>query len=192
MATLFVPQPGRIELRDKLLPTERIFSDVQGTGPGLAKREECSHLREMGNCVVSRGWAKEEVVKMKARFAEKQQQYGDIWQEGDNTAQTIRNVAIKRSGHDRWGVRKIPLVACDDFLKRVYFTPWYGEWADLIEPILARLDPPVRREQLIRCLFAGRKTSSCVDANDVKHGKSVYRHLSDFSFVPVQICLLVV
>lgn len=37
---------------------------------------------------------------------------------------------MKRQAHDRWGISKIVLVYCDDFLKRVYTFPWFQqpEW----------------------------------------------------------------
>lgn len=34
---------------------------------------------------------------------------------------------MRRQAHDRWGISKIVLVYCDDFLKRVYTFPWFQE-----------------------------------------------------------------
>ena len=156
----YVPQPGHISLRDKILPTEYLFSAVQSTTRGQELRENRDHLKDISSWAVSRGWAKEEALEIKNRLDDRSLKYGDLWEEGGGSAQAKGNVVMKRAGHDAWGVKKIPLVMSDDFMNKVYVCPWYEEWADLIEPILARFDPPVKKEQLIRCLFASTSNST--------------------------------
>jgi hypothetical protein len=45
-----------------------------------------------------------------------------LWNE-KNAA--TNNVSITRPSHDAWGIKKIILVFCDDFLNTIYTLPWY-------------------------------------------------------------------
>jgi len=59
----------------------------------------------------------------------------DLWDPA-NAAQT--NVHIIRPSHDAWGIKKIALIFCDDFLRDVYEMPWYHasvQMQQAIEPI---------------------------------------------------------
>jgi hypothetical protein len=76
----------------------------------------------------------------------------DLWDPA-NAAQT--NVHIIRPSHDAWGIKKIALIFCDDFLRDVYEMPWYHasvQMQQAIEPILEALN--VNRERVVRCLLA--------------------------------------
>jgi len=60
----------------------------------------------------------------------------DLWDEA-NAA--VHNVRIQRPSHDAWGIRKVVLVFCDDFLQRIYELPWWHdrpEIRDAVKPIL--------------------------------------------------------
>ena len=48
----------------------------------------------------------------------------NLWNE-QNAAKY--NVKITRPSHDRWGIKKIVLMFCDDFLHTTYTLPWYQE-----------------------------------------------------------------
>lgn len=65
---------------------------------------------------------------------------------------SVNNVAITRPSHDNWGIGKIVLIFCDDFLKNVYEMPWYSTFSQALEPILETLQ--IGPDQMIRCLLA--------------------------------------
>lgn len=76
----------------------------------------------------------------------------DLWDPA-NAAQN--NVHIIRPSHDAWGIKKIALIFCDDFLQDVYEMPWYHgsvQMQQAIDPILEALN--VNRERVVRCLLA--------------------------------------
>lgn len=65
-----------------------------------------------------------------------------------------------RPAHDRWGVGKIMLIHCDDFMKRVYHMPWWhmsDEWQVVIKPYFDAIGVPVNR--VVRCLLAKVSTN---------------------------------
>jgi hypothetical protein len=64
------------------------------------------------------------------------------------------NVHIVRPSHDKWGIKKIILVFCDDFLRMVYEMPWWHQkdLQEAIQPVLDVLQVP--RHRVVRCLFA--------------------------------------
>jgi hypothetical protein len=64
------------------------------------------------------------------------------------------NVHIVRPSHDKWGIKKIILVFCDDFLRMVYEMPWWyhKDLREAIQPVLDVLQVP--RHRVVRCLFA--------------------------------------
>lgn len=101
--------------------------------------------------------AKAKAVPQSKRFSPT-----NLWNE-DNAAQN--NVKITRPSHDAWGIKKIMLVFCDDFLDTIYTLPWYqcsssgGASASLgkkmhaaIQPILDVLG--INQSQMVRCLLA--------------------------------------
>lgn len=83
----------------------------------------------------------------------------NLWNE-DNAARN--NVKITRPSHDAWGIKKIMLVFCDDFLHTIYTLPWYqtgtskssvgDELHAAIQPILDVLQ--IKQSQMVRCLLA--------------------------------------
>uniref|UniRef100_A0A7S1YTR1 Aspartyl/asparaginy/proline hydroxylase domain-containing protein n=1 Tax=Ditylum brightwellii TaxID=49249 RepID=A0A7S1YTR1_9STRA len=84
----------------------------------------------------------------------------------------INNVQITRPAHDAWGIKKIALIFCDDFLHNVYEMPWWhdvsttksmsaqkqpkltvaDQMRKAFEPILDALN--IKPNRLVRCLFA--------------------------------------
>ena len=81
----------------------------------------------------------------------------NLWDER-NAAST--NVKITRPSHDAWGIRKVVLVFCDDFLSTIYTLPWYQRKRThgnalnrAVQPILDLLQ--IDQSQVVRCLFAG-------------------------------------
>ncbi len=51
------------------------------------------------------------------------------------------NVKITRPSHDRWGIKKIVLMFCDDFLHTIYTLPWYQEGNKTGNQMHAALQP---------------------------------------------------
>ncbi|KAL7426009.1 hypothetical protein ACHAXH_000406, partial [Discostella pseudostelligera] len=91
----------------------------------------------------------------------------NLWNE-DNAA--VNNVSITRPSHDAWGIKKIVLIFCDDFLQTIYTLPWYQphdnnnnsnnestaigkEMHAAIQPILDTLH--IQQSQVVRCILAG-------------------------------------
>ena len=71
----------------------------------------------------------------------------------NNAAQN--NVHVIRPSHDAWGIKKICLIFCDDFLRDVYEMPWWHlnqKMRLAINPILETLSVPPNR--LVRLLLA--------------------------------------
>ena len=80
------------------------------------------------------------------------------------------NVHIIRPSHDAWGIKKVALLFCDDFLQRVYELPWWhGEFPtshsnhklhhsiacdmqEAVQPVLKVLN--IASNQVVRLLFA--------------------------------------
>lgn len=90
----------------------------------------------------------------------------NLWNEQNATQ---NNVKITRPSHDAWGIKKLVLVFCDDFLHTIYTLPWYQQQQQqstnsnnnsvgnamhaAIQPILDTLG--IQHHQLVRCLLAG-------------------------------------
>jgi len=76
----------------------------------------------------------------------------NLW---DEVNAAINNVHVIRPSHDAWGIKKIVLMFCDDFLQTVYEMPWWHknlEMKKAIQPILDKLN--VEPNRLVRMLFA--------------------------------------
>lgn len=131
---LLVPPPGFVELQDKLEPVYK-----------LQERGEVVNERAYP-FVFCRGHI--DVSK----FVHLIEKGGEsLWDEEEHGR---TNVKLTRPSHDKWGVRKVMLVYCDDFLKNVYHFPWYNDpaWQDALADVLAVLN--VSPTRLVRCLLA--------------------------------------
>lgn len=73
----------------------------------------------------------------------------DYW---DPRNAAARNVSITRPSHDAWGIQKVALMFCDDFVTRIYQLPWFQEFEAALQPIFKACLPP--NATLIRLLFA--------------------------------------
>ena len=81
----------------------------------------------------------------------------NLW---DPIVAKTENVSITRPSHDAWGIKKIVLIFCDDFLHRVYEMPWWNQqncpiakaMRKTIQPILSTLQ--ISDKQVVRMLFA--------------------------------------
>ncbi|CAM9888508.1 unnamed protein product [Ectocarpus sp. 4 AP-2014] len=130
---IVVPPSGQVKLKDKTTP---VIEQV-------AKEQLDPEARPL---VFTRGRADLSLLRrlLSSRGA-------SIWtdEEHDRT-----NVKMTRPAHDKWGISKIVLVFCDDFLKKVYTFPWYHEpeWKEALQPVLDVLGVP--EEKMVRCLLA--------------------------------------
>ena len=76
----------------------------------------------------------------------------NLW-DPENAA--VNNVAICRPSHDNWGIHKIILFFCDDFLQRTYVFPWWHTRPDIqqaVQPILDVLN--IDANSVVRLLLA--------------------------------------
>ncbi|GMH88167.1 hypothetical protein TrVE_jg13254 [Triparma verrucosa] len=95
----------------------------------------------------------------------------DLISHGHNSDQTSlwspdyaakHNVSITRPSHDAWGIKKIMLIFCDDFLQSVYTLPFYDKplpppytgksFKRVLEPIISALG--IKPSKIVRMLFA--------------------------------------
>jgi hypothetical protein len=73
----------------------------------------------------------------------------------DASNAAANNVHITRPSHDAWGIKKIVLFFCDDFLQDVYELPWWHSnvaMRDAVQPILDCLQ--VEPSRVVRLLLA--------------------------------------
>lgn len=78
----------------------------------------------------------------------------NLWNE---TNAATNNVRITRPSHDAWGIKKIVLLFCDDFLQDVYEMPWWHQRADIraaVAPILHALHLSSSATRVVRLLLA--------------------------------------
>ena len=124
--------PEGVPLEEKLAPLAEVHPQTRGSfAPSLVHRADvdCSPLVDLLEKEGAMAW------------------------DADNQAET--NVPFERPAHDRWGVGKIMLIHCDDFMKKVYHMPWWTErpqFREAIEPFFKALGVPTHR--VVRCLLA--------------------------------------
>jgi hypothetical protein len=76
----------------------------------------------------------------------------NLW---DMANAAVNNVAICRPSHDAWGIKKVVLIFCDDFLRDIYELPWWhgrSDIRDAIQPILDQLQ--ISPDRIARLLLA--------------------------------------
>ena len=81
---------------------------------------------------------------------------GTLW---DEQRASKQNIVLTRPSHDSWGIQKILLIFCDDFIKRVYEMPWWRDNQKVsqsircaVQPVLDALN--IKSSQIVRMLFA--------------------------------------
>jgi hypothetical protein len=74
----------------------------------------------------------------KPRFTEKDiSSNTNLW---DPINAAVHNFSICRPSHDAWGINKIVLLFCDDFVQRRYALPWWYRRPDIQQSLQAILD----------------------------------------------------
>lgn len=106
-----------------------------------------------------------------AKFASAHPQ---LW---DPAYQATQNVHMIRPAHDNWGIGKIVLTFCDDYMANRYEFPWWKEWRSAIEPIYQKFGIP--SERVVRCLFASMPPGAFIKVHHdtglwVKHTHRVH------------------
>ena len=77
----------------------------------------------------------------------------NLW---DDKNASTHNCSVTRPSHDAWGIKKIVLVFCDDFLDQVFEMPWWHLRDDIrqaIQPIIKCLSG-VQPDRIVRMLLA--------------------------------------
>ena len=140
-----------------------INEGVNDPSPIFAKKETNTNKTNGSTAKSISGKIKSKIRGNNAKSTQMKIAPTNLWNE-DNAAQN--NVKISRPGHDSWGIKKIALVFCDDFLHTIYTLPWYqctigGQAAPssvgdkmhaAIQPILDVLQ--IKQSQMVRCLLA--------------------------------------
>lgn len=101
----------------------------------------------------------------------------NLW---DEVNAAVNNVHVIRPSHDAWGIKKIVLIFCDDFLQTVYEMPWWHKRPDIrkaIQPILDVLN--VEPNRIVRMLMAALPPSTTIPVHHdtgewVKHTHRVH------------------
>jgi Aspartyl/Asparaginyl beta-hydroxylase/Sulfotransferase domain len=157
---------GEIPLEQKQVPTEQIVMETPAATDTATATAAASKPASFGIvCVSSRG--RVNVTGLQNLIREG---YNDplapplpkpsqacfsptnFW---DASNAAANNVHITRPSHDAWGIKKIVLFFCDDFLQDVYELPWWHSNAavrDAIQPILDCLQ--VAPSRVVRLLLA--------------------------------------
>lgn len=76
----------------------------------------------------------------------------NLW---DDSNVIANNVWVTRPSHDAWGIKKIVLIFCDDFLRDVFELPWWHARPDIrqaIQPIIETLK--IKPDRIVRMLLA--------------------------------------
>ena len=101
----------------------------------------------------------------------------NLW---DEINAAVSNVHVIRPSHDAWGIKKIVLIFCDDFLQTVYEMPWWHKRPDIrkaVQPILDLLN--VEPNRIVRMLLAALPPSTTIPVHHdtgewVKHTHRVH------------------
>lgn len=127
MGSVQTPPPGEVKLSDKLIP--------------ICEREEPYDTFY----AFTRSIVDIACFKMKLR-----QLPQELWEDENQDG----NVKLIRPAHDRWGIKKIVFVFCDDFLQKVFDLPWsqLEEWRSLLIPIYTSVG--VDEKRVARSLLA--------------------------------------
>ncbi len=172
---------GEIPLSWKTAPTvedplhtktdmERKSADLLSTGSPEEPEMVCEDPRyERGSCISSRGHVNVDKIvnliqegcqdaapvsqsTLSSLKTKKVKSASNLWDEVNSVK---NNVHVVRPSHDAWGIKKIVLIFCDDFLQTVYEMPWWHKFPEMrqsIQPILDVLNVEPRR--IVRMLFA--------------------------------------
>ncbi|CAH0492205.1 unnamed protein product [Peronospora farinosa] len=97
-----------------------------------------------------------------------------------NPANQKDNVAIRRAGHDTWGIDKIVFIFGDDYLKNVYTFPWFHLWQKELAPIFEQINMPVNR--VVRCILASMPPGADIP---VHHDTGSWVHFTHRMHIPV-------
>ncbi len=148
--------------------------NVDGMGDGDSDSDQPDMIEEdpryeNGSCISSRGHVNvDNIVKiielgcqdpapvsqtsLSVLRQQKVKSSKNLW---DEVNAVKNNVHVCRPSHDAWGIKKIVLIFCDDFLQRVYEMPWWHKYPEMrlaIRPILDVLN--VEPKRIVRMLFA--------------------------------------
>lgn len=101
----------------------------------------------------------------------------NLW---DEVNAAVNNVHVIRPSHDAWGIKKIVLIFCDDFLQTVYEMPWWHKRPDMrraVQPILDALN--VEPNRVVRMLMAALPPGTTIPIHHdtgewVKHSHRVH------------------
>ena len=93
------------------------------------------------------------------------------------------NVHVVRPSHDAWGIKKIVLIFCDDFLQTVYELPWWHQHPQMRESIQPILDAlKVEPNRIVRMLFAALPPTVTIP---VHHDTGEWVHHTHRVHVPI-------
>jgi hypothetical protein len=139
--------------RDKVNPVCRLATDQRNNTPVI------HHMGEV------------DISPILDKFASSPPQ---LW---DPQFQATQNVHMIRPAHDNWGIGKIVLTFCDDYMSTRYEFPWWKEWKSVVEPIYQAFGIP--SERVVRCLFASMPPGAFIKVHHdtglwVKHTHRVH------------------
>lgn len=101
----------------------------------------------------------------------------NLW---DDVNAAVNNVHVIRPSHDAWGIKKIVLIFCDDFLQTVYEMPWWHKRPDIRKAVQSILDSlNVEPNRIVRMLLAALPPSTTIPVHHdtgewVKHTHRIH------------------
>jgi hypothetical protein len=91
------------------------------------------------------------------------------------------NVKLHRPAHDKWGIKKIVFVFCDDFMLKILDLPWSSDqaWSSFLDPIYASIGLLVDSITLINSSFY---RGGQIENSTISFSKYAFRSLIDKLF----------
>ena len=88
----------------------------------------------------------------------------NLW---DPVNAAVDNVTILRPSHDDWGIHKLMLLFCDDFVQHVYALPWWHSRPDIreaVQPIFDVLN--ITEDCVVRLLLASLPPGATIPVHE--------------------------
>mmetsp|Transcript_16492 Transcript_16492/g.36112 ORF Transcript_16492/g.36112 Transcript_16492/m.36112 type:complete len:645 (-) Transcript_16492:1850-3784(-) len=128
------------------------YKTTKGLGGGGGNRNTSS-ANSKKNSAATSSTASKTRAAARPQYTEKDiASKTNLW---DPANAALHNVSIVRPSHDAWGIHKIILLFCDDFVQRRYALPWWHNRDDIreaMQPILTVLN--VDASRVVRLLLA--------------------------------------
>lgn len=124
---------GEIPLSQKQCPTET-FASVLNDDVICTSSRGTADIKALQN-IIREGYNSQS-LPVEISSSDPSYSATNLW---DTENASLNNVSVVRPSHDEWGIKKIVLIFCDDFISRIFELPWWHSRPDIreaIEPVL--------------------------------------------------------